>query len=1151
MVSQRKKREVLRALFTPRYIFLFFFVLISLFVLFSSWGPLLSPPLSETEQRDGLISISSDFFRYPNAYQEVHVTGMRSLRFDVSALSPHEHLRFTALARSSGLALSEDTDSASLSLRFNDESGRLHISPQDIVFVPDQQEYLVEFKEQPLVVRQQELIRTDAVAYEQEKQALLHSYRERLSGEHREVVLSSGARQRPLLGDPQIKQEYVTSFNGVLIANVDRRTLRTLEEHPSVQRVTPNRKVTAFLQESIPQISAERVWQEGYRGANVTIAIIDTGVDYTHPDLGGCYGNNVPLSPCKVSGGYDFVNDDADPMDDQGHGTHVAATAAGGRFMDAPSTPSVSPSLTRVINVGSSVMVLETNITDGFIRLPLLYANASGTFVGIGSPDDGLSTSPTSFVLFNESRDDYFVASHHSGTSSSSYVLSASVSTQGSILEVEIVNEVTRQTWCDRMIVGQTCTIGNASFIISSITRVDGRGTVGFTAGPDVSFNTLYTREGLEIALPYAVTSLATPLDVSPGALYFSDTPSLWPQGHNGDSFYLSITEASVTGLIGQGYRFNMTLSSTLEGAVEVSEILDNNPALMRYDEVSERLVGITPSGVTRLSRIRDSSLRRSALIEHPFTLSSPSFIGVAPDAHIIAYKVLDSSGSGSSSNIISAIERAVDPNGDGDSSDHLDILSMSLGGGGDPDDPMSIAVDNAVRAGVVAVIAAGNSGPRSQTIGSPGTARKAITVGAVDKKDTLAYFSSRGPVIWSGGVLHKPEVVAPGVSICAAQWENAFSGRECTDGAHAAISGTSMATPHVAGLAALLKGKYPALSAEQIRSLIISTADDLGYSLDLQGVGRINAVSALNASVTFDVSLIDFGKLPHGETSFSQNITLTNLGSSAIALSFVIQNASNGVQNISVVTSDTSVLTLAPGQNQTITLTLTDPLLYEGLFEGKLLFSTADRTYTVPYTFARLSELFVRFPGHYPTYYMVNDDLSFIASSSSSDDEATFTVPSGSYLVYALSGFVDPSNPRDYPETDEYMLIERVQVPFDNEITHTFSLSRARQVMLAGRSITGEELQLNQEVKAISLYQNQSHGCHLFSYVDQATCEQNPSGLLCDWYAPDLYCGNRALSHTYFGQGIGDRLVSVSTQPVTPLSVDYIFNYFGVTHEA
>jgi len=109
---------------------------------------------------------------------------------------------------------------------------------------------------------------------------------------------------------------------------------------------------------------------------------------------------------------------------------------------------------------------------------------------------------------------------------------------------------------------------------------------------------------------------------------------------------------------------------------------------------------------------------------------------GVAPDAKIYAYKVLSAGGSGSTSNIIAAIENAMDPNEDGDFSDHLDIISLSLGrSSGTPDSSDAIAIDNAAAVGVLATISAGNSGPGSQTIGCPGCARKAITVAASNKR--------------------------------------------------------------------------------------------------------------------------------------------------------------------------------------------------------------------------------------------------------------------------------------------------------------------------------------------------------------------------------------------------------------------------------
>src|SRR5262249_1022467 len=122
------------------------------------------------------------------------------------------------------------------------------------------------------------------------------------------------------------------------------------------------------------------------------------------------------------------------------------------------------------------------------------------------------------------------------------------------------------------------------------------------------------------------------------------------------------------------------------------------------------------------------------------------TIVGVAPDASLLAYKVLDSHGSGKTSDVLAGIERAADPNSDGAFSDHADVANLSLGGLGNPDDPQSLAIDRGTALGVVYCVAAGNSGSGFHTIGSPGTARTAITVGATDNNDAIATFSSRGP---------------------------------------------------------------------------------------------------------------------------------------------------------------------------------------------------------------------------------------------------------------------------------------------------------------------------------------------------------------------------------------------------------------------
>lgn len=236
------------------------------------------------------------------------------------------------------------------------------------------------------------------------------------------------------------------------------------------------------------------------------------------------------------------------------------------------------------------------------------------------------------------------------------------------------------------------------------------------------------------------------------------------------------------------------------------------------------------------------------------------SLYGVAPDAKIIAVKVLNSGGSGSWSQVISGINYAADPNGDGNTSDRVDVASMSLGGSGNPDDAVSFAVDNAAAAGIVFTIAAGNSGPSSSTIQSPGTARNAITIAASCKTSQIgsssycagpiASFSSRGPLVWNGVDLQKPDVSAPGVLICAARWGTSFgTAPTCFDSQHTRISGTSMATPHVAGVAALIRQAYPGYSPAQVKQLLKTTARNLGVSANDQGTGEVDAKAAIPIS--------------------------------------------------------------------------------------------------------------------------------------------------------------------------------------------------------------------------------------------------------------------------------------------------------------
>ena len=204
---------------------------------------------------------------------------------------------------------------------------------------------------------------------------------------------------------------------------------------------------------------------------------------------------------------------------------------------------------------------------------------------------------------------------------------------------------------------------------------------------------------------------------------------------------------------------------------------------------------------------------------------SAATFRGVAPAATLYAAKVLNSSGTGSDSQVIAGIQWCAAQPG-------VDVVTMSLGdtAGGDGTDASSVAVDNAVAAGKVVVVAAGNSGDVPRSINSPGTARGAITVGAVsdwsaptgtarrDNGTWLAGFSSRGPT--TDGRL-KPDLAAPGVTVTSAK-----SG---TVSSYVTLSGTSMATPYAAGAVVLGLEAAPSATPAQVRAALTGSALDVG----------------------------------------------------------------------------------------------------------------------------------------------------------------------------------------------------------------------------------------------------------------------------------------------------------------------------------
>ncbi|MEW6003475.1 MAG: S8 family serine peptidase [Nitrospirota bacterium] len=196
---------------------------------------------------------------------------------------------------------------------------------------------------------------------------------------------------------------------------------------------------------------------------------------------------------------------------------------------------------------------------------------------------------------------------------------------------------------------------------------------------------------------------------------------------------------------------------------------------------------------------------------------------------------------------------------------DHsADVINLSLATSepADGKSALSQASDNAVKKGVIVVAAAGNDGPIYSSITPPGDARYVITVGAIDKNNVIADFSSRGP---TADGRTKPDVVAPGVDITSCVLDSSFGTK----------SGTSMSTPHVSGVAALLVQAYHP-KPQQAKEAIMKSAVDLGYETNTQGAGKIDGYGAYQ--YLSEILQATTQILYPGDTAII-NYTITNLG--------------------------------------------------------------------------------------------------------------------------------------------------------------------------------------------------------------------------------------------------------------------------------
>ncbi|HWQ17706.1 MAG TPA: S8 family serine peptidase [Sulfolobales archaeon] len=434
---------------------------------------------------------------------------------------------------------------------------------------------------------------------------------------------------------------------------------------------------------------------------------------------------------------------------------------------------------------------------------------------------------------------------------------------------------------------------------------------------------------------------------------------------------------------------------------------------------------------------------------------------GVAPGVdiyNVIVFSNITQCEGAFSSWIIRGIEWSLlGPDGRPGTGDEANIISMSLGALAPPWFMYYIAsyvtlltaISRAVDAGATVVIAAGNDGPGGYTINYLCYASGVICVGAVDSRagslsrTSVAIFSSRGPVPFD---VAAPDVAAPGVGIISSIPINKT----------AAFSGTSMATPHVSGVAALLKQARPGWSPLDIKRAIVVSASPAPLS-DIyespnpfeQGTGVVMALDALNSPLRLSFP----GGALRGQTqtlvippgsSGSAALLISNVGNSTVPVNIyltdLVSYMGSGVLRNSSVSFSQQSISLAPGSSSQVTITVSVPSrTLPGTYAGYVIASTGTYTARLPIVVvvpaslredvasfsASISTIIGAGPPEWVTFRLYVpqsiDDLVSIASYSEGP------LPLAVYAITPSNRFIASVSGLRLQERGEYILILEV----------------------------------------------------------------------------------------------------------------------------
>lgn len=617
---------------------------------------------------------------------------------------------------------------------------------------------------------------------------------------------------------------YTKGLNGLML-NIPADMVDELRRIEGVKSVIQPRKYSLQLSSSVPWTRVTEVWQSstGYKGTGVKVAIIDTGIDYTHKMLGGSgdandYLNNDPdiveegsFPTAKVIGGWDFAGTeynakaepgspklipvpDPDPLDENGHGTHVSSIAAG----------------------------IKVDANEGVAPEALLYALK--VFGKSGSTD--LITLAIEWAL--DPNGDGDLSDHVD-------VINMSLGSDWGPADTDAPEQqiIEAASSIGIVVVASAGNAGNYSYILGSPSASDSAisvaasNTGGFANSPYVTF----TAGGVEQYMPYTKAAMRYTF-MSNITTQLIDVETFDPTGELCSLEGLGLAGDELSGAIALIKRASCTNVVQMNNAKSLGAI-----AALIYNNMP---------GIFNISTLGGAE---------PFSAGSLRL-------------------------------------GDGERLKRLAPLSVSVG----PD----------------------------------------IMTKSFNQPGNIAEFSSRGPRGYDSKL--KPEITAPGNPVIAAR----VGGGTTTT----SLRGTSMAAPHIAGVAALIKQAHPDWDVYQIKAAMMNTAVDLGDATSVQvprqGAGRVDAYEAVTTEliawadpklISLPWSLIEMA----GNYTDTQTITLQNLSNTDVTLD-VITKFTSLLSAGATLTPSASTITVPANDIATVDMILNlDAALMPAAFDNEL----------------------------------------------------------------------------------------------------------------------------------------------------------------------------------------------------------------------